>query len=426
MAKRKSKKKVFIIIFFIAIAIFVVAGFVMNNKGPVKIKVTTSKVMKKTITQTVHAIGKIEPEIEVKISPEISGEIIYLGVREGDIVKANQLLVRIKPDIIETQLEQFKAAADAAEMDIKVSKAEMERVKNDLHRKTQLYEKEFVSEQEFDLARTAYEQAVSRHKASLLQYDRAMASYKQILRNAARTTIYSPIEGIVTRLNVEKGEKVVGTEMMQGTEMMIISDLSVMNAVVDVPENDIIMVKTGDTAKIEVHAFQDDILYGTVVEIGHSANSASIASQDEVVNYKVKLRILGEESRLRRDLTCEVDIMTITKYDVLSVPRQSVTVREPDKDTLKTEEEEIDGIRVITDKTKRVKKERLPTVVFVKKGDVVRQTEVETGISDDDYMEITKGLDPGQEVVSGSFNVIAKELKDSSYVEIDTKKDKKK
>ena len=298
-------------------------------------------------------------------------------------------------------------------MDIEVSKAERDRSKADLERKTKLFEKEYISKLEFDRVTTSFRQAESQYQSALLRHSEYMARYKQILRNAARTTIHSPIDGIITQLSVEKGEKVVGTEMMRGTDMMIVSDLTVMNAVVDVDENEIVSVKVGDSAKVSVHALTDEILYGRVVEIGHSANTTAQGTSEEVTNFQVKIRIIDEDSRLRPGMTCEVDIMTETKYNVLAVPRMAVTVRAKDSDTLDNQNEESqDGITIkkINDKKKKVK-ERPPTVVFVKEGDIVLKREVKTGVSDYDFMEITAGLKEGEEVVKGSFKALNKEFK---------------
>jgi len=415
MGKKKSKKKLIILLIIILIAVVVIVGLSMK-KGDTEIKVTIEKVGLRTITQTVTAIGKIQPELQVKVSSQTSGEVIFLGVEEGDTVITNQMLVRIKPDIIETQLEQFKASVEASKMDIDIRKAEMDRAKQSLQRITELYQKEFASKDEFERTKTAYDQSVSGYKAALSRHEQTVASYKQVQRSADRTIIYAPINGIVTKLNVEKGEKVVGTEMMAGTDMMIVSDLSVMNAEVEVDENDIILVHVGDTARIEIDAFPDRNFNGIVKEIGHSAMTNQMGSQDQVTNFKVKIRLLEPEAKLRPGMSCSVEIETETKENIIAVPLQAVTVRAGKKEKGEGNEEKREG--------KISKKPQ--SVVFVKSGKVAKKIEVETGVSDNGYIEIKKGLKEGQEVISGSFMAVSKELEDGSVIKIDSVRMKKK
>lgn len=385
------------------------------------IKVRTQNVERRTISQKVSAIGRINPETEVKISPETSGEIIYLGIEEGDTVATNQLLVKIKPDIFQTRLDQFKAALDAAKMEIEMRKAEMERSKSELSRITELYKKEFVSKSDFERAESTYQTALAAYKSSLSNLERSEAAYREIERNAERTTIYSPMAGTVTRLSVEKGEKVVGTEMMQGTEMLRISDLSVMNAVVDVDENDIVLVDIGDTAYVEIDAFPNRKFLGEVIEIGHSAQVSSLGAQDQVTNFEVKVRLLEKNAKLRPGMSCNVEINTKTKHNVLSVPLQAVTVR-LDQKKVDKEEDKAGQFR----EEEEVKKTDIPpSLVFVVSGDSVKQTFVETGISDKGFIEITEGLEEKQEIVTGNFTAVSKLLKDGSKIrkESDAKKD---
>ncbi|MFP4542714.1 MAG: efflux RND transporter periplasmic adaptor subunit [Candidatus Kapaibacterium sp.] len=422
MAKRRSTKKTWIIITILAaVAIAAIAIFI-GKKGPAEISVKIEEAQLRTITQTVSAIGKIQPETEVKISSETSGEIIYLGVNEGDTVKAGELLVRIKPDIVETQLEQMKSAADAAEMEINIRKAEMERTKKELERTTSLYEKEFISQQEFDSAQAAYQAAQAAYQAALSRYEQAKASFRQVKRSAERTTIHAPIDGIVTLLAVEKGEKVVGTEMMQGTEIMRVSDLSVMNAVVDVDENDIVMVTLGDTTLVEIDALGEAIYKGRVFEIGHSAKTDQLGSQDQVTNFEVKIRLLSEEPKLRPGMSCNVEIQTETRQNVVAVPLMAVTVRDTTID--RNPDLNMDagrGTKKIDDDVKKMKDKPQP-VVFIKDGNKARLVNVETGISDRGFIEIKNGLDEGQTVISGSFRAVSKQLYDGAPIQVDTTK----
>ncbi len=415
MPKKKAKKTWFFIISaLIIIGAVVVIAVVSNKEAPIKVQV--SKVKKRTITQSVSANGRIKPETQIKVSSETSGEIIYLGPQEGDTVKKDELIVKIKPDIIQTQLEQYKAASEAAKMQIDVNKAELERAEADLKRMTELYKKEFISKQEYDRAKAAYNQAQSSYKAALSKYEQSRAGYRQIQRNAERTTIESPISGIVTSLSVEEGEKVVGTEMMQGTDIMRISDLSVMNAVVDVDENDIVLVSLGDTARIEIDAFPDSVFIGKVVEVGHSAKVSQLGSQDQVTNFEVKIRVLNPDPRFRPGMSCNVDIETETRQGVLAVPLQAVTVREEGIETKPDVQVEAPDKK----DDKKLKKDRPQSVVFTKNENKAKLVEVETGISDRGFIEIKEGLEEDQEIISGSFMAVSKKLKDGSLIEVDT------
>lgn len=423
MKRKKSKLWIFILIF--VLLILIVSAFFIFNKSDTAIAVTTSKVERRTITQTVSAVGKIEPEIEVKISSETSGEILFLGVKEGDTVKAGQLLVRIKPDILETQLEQFKAAANAAKIEIQIAKAELERAENDLKRITDLYKKEFASKQEFELAKTNFDKANSSYSVALARYEQSLATLRQAEKTASRTVITSPINGIVTSLTVQKGEKVVGTAQMAGTEMMRISDLNIMNAIVEVDENDVVLVKVGDTAKVEIDAFSDKSYKGIVTEVGHSAIIAQQGTQDQVINFKVKIRLIDKEVKLRPGMSCNVEINTETKNNVLAIPLQSVTVRETKPMEIGTGGG-IEVKKVDEDSEKKKNQAKIQSVVFLKKDNKVKQVNVKTGISDKGFIEVIEGLNEGDEIVSGNYLAVSRLLQDGSVIKIDTVKKKPK
>ncbi|OGU57779.1 MAG: hypothetical protein A2X64_05820 [Ignavibacteria bacterium GWF2_33_9] len=416
----KKKKKRNLIIFFIIVVIGIIAAFAMNQKGEKPIEVQTEKVGKRTITQTVDAVGKIEAETEVKVSPETSGEVIYVGVEEGDTVKSGQLLIRIKPDIVETMLEQYKSSVDASKMDVESAKEKMNQAQTELKRAQDLFRDKYISQQEFDNYNSTYQQLVANYKSSLARLGQAVASYRQIQRNADRTTIYASMNGVITSKNVEKGETVLGTQQFQGTEMLIISDLSVMNAVVEVDENDIVLIKKGDTANIEIDAIPDVNFKGVVIEIGHSAIVTSAATQDQATNFKVKVRLINPNPKLRPGMTCNAVITTLTKYDVISVPLQSVTIR---RET--NLQEEGRGIKKVDKDEAKGLKEKTPLVVFLKDKDKSKMVSVQTGISDEGYIEITDGLKVGQEVISGNFQAISKLLHDGSLIKLEDKKDAK-
>lgn len=422
MAKKKSKSKIWILIVVILVLIILLGAAFVLFKGNNVMAVTVGKVERKNIVQTVSAIGKIDAETEVKISSETSGEIIYLGVHEGDTVKQGTILVKIKPDIVESMLEQAQAAADASKMGIDVRKAQKDEAEISLKRITELYKKQFASNDELDKAKSAYDQAVSNYQVSLASYQQSLANFKEVKNNMARTTIISPINGIITKLSVEKGEKVVGTAQYAGTELMVVSDLNVMNAMVDVDENDIINVKTGDTTIIEVDAIPDKKLNGVVIEIGHSAAVSQLGTQDQVTNFKVKVRITDRENRLRPGMSCSVDIQTQTREKVLAVPLQAVTVRENQGGGMKSDVPSDD--KKDDDNNKKVKFEKPPSVVFVKDGNKVKMTTVKTGISDKGFIEITEGLNENQEIVTGNYLTVSKLLQDGSIVRADSLSEK--
>lgn len=418
MAKNNNKKKK-IIIFSIVIIVALALFFILFPKKEKPIEVTIEKVSKRTIIQKVSAVGKIQAETEVKISPETSGEVIYLGVKEGDTVRKGDLLIRIKPDIVQTMVEQYKASANAAKLDAESIQEKLKLAEADLMRARELFKNKYISQQEFDNYNTNYQTLATNYKSALARLEQAQAALKQIMKNAERTTIYAPISGVITKRSVEIGETVLGTQQFQGTEMLRISDLSVMNAIVEVDENDIVLVRKGDTATVEVDALPDLLLKGVVIEIGHSAIQSNQLTQDQSINFSVKIRLLNPDPRLRPGMSCNAEITTETKYNVLAVPLQSVTIR------TKNVEEDEPGIKEVKDENNTKIKKRPPTLVFVRDKDIVRSKVVKTGISDDGYIEIIEGLKEGEEVVSGSFQAISKLLEDGSKIVIkseDTKK----
>jgi len=396
MAKKSNTGKIVILLILIA----AIAGgsiYYIKSKKSDAIEVQVSKVEKRTITKIVTSVGKIQPETEVKVFSETSGELIMLDVKEGDIVQGGSILAKIKPDIIQSQLEGAEAGVKASNSDIEVAKATMNRTKTELDRVKKLHEKKYVSDQDLLLAQTAYEQAKSNHDASISRMEQTKASVRQIQYSAVRTTIYSPINGVVTKLNAKKGEKVLGQAQFTGTELMRVSDLSIMNAEVDVDENDIVNVKIGDTSLVEVDAFPDEVFKGVVVEIANAAKSSELSSQDQVVNFKIKIRLINLNSKFRPGMSCNVQIITETHPNVISVPLMAVASR---KEEEKASNMKDDSNLEEAEKTNK-KKSRPKTYVFVKKGDIVSMKQVETGLNSQDYIEIKSGVNEGEEIISG-------------------------
>lgn len=424
MAKKKSKIGIVILIALIlGLGGIVVYHAAFKDKDLLKVQVTEVKA--ETIKQIITATGKIRPETEVKVSSETSGEIVFLGVEEGDTVKKNQILVRIRPDIIKTRLEQASAVVEASEKQVEISKTDLERIEKDYRRMKDLYEKKFVSRQEFDAVDASYKTAQSSLEAAKSRYKQSMASYRLVKRDEDRTSIYAPIDGIVTRLNVEIGEKVVGTGMMAGTELLVVSDMNVLNAEVDVDENDIVLVAKGDTAEIELDAYPDRIFKGTVFEIGHSANIGAMGGQDQVTNFLVKIRLHESEAGIRPGMSCNADIQTDVRYDVPAVPLQAVTVNKTEGfDATPDVDESAEGGpgfgKVSEEKETETKKSDPDMLVFLyENGKAVRKV-VKTGISNKGSIEITEGLSEGDSVISGPFSLINNTLKGGEEVEIDS------
>lgn len=433
MAKKKNTLKYILI----GAGVLVAAAIAGNKLGwyghGKKIQVSTDKAQKRTIVETVSASGKVQPETEVKLSSEVSGEIVELLVKEGDVVKKGQLLSKVRPDILQSgltravaSLNSQRASLASTQQQLKQAEASFKNTQARYKRNLELYNKKVISAAEFDAIRAEYEGA----KASLesmrqnvigsrFGVAQSSAVVKEAADNLARTTIYAPVDGVVSKLSIELGERVVGTAQMAGTELMRISNLSSMEVSVDVNESDINRVSIGDNADIEIDAFQGRKFKGSVTEIASSANVVG-SSADQVTNFTVKVRILPEsyaqigngQSPFRPGLSATVDIHTAT-ISGIAVPIQSVTTREekkpeektPGKPAQKQQEEE--------------KKNNAPVkeYVFIYDDGKVKQAEVTTGIQDDTYILITKGLKGGEEIVSRPFAAISKTLKDGAAVE---------
>lgn len=421
MSKKSRKRLLWLIPVVIFITIGVMMMFSSGKEGPIEVSV--EQVEARTITQTVSAIGKLQPEVMVKISSEASGEIIYLGVRDGATVKPGQLLVRIKPDMMQSMLAQTRAAAEASRMSITVAKAEVDRTEADLKRVTELYKKTFASREEFDRATAAFQSAAARLAQAQADYDRARGALQETQVNVNRTTITAPMGGTVTYLGVENGEKVVGTAQMQGTEIMRIADLSTMNAWVDVDENDVALIAVGDTARIKVDALADLTVRGVVYEISHSPKVSGQGTQEEVVNFQVRIRIIDPEHRMRPGMSCSVDIETDTKTNAIAVPIQSVTIRQDETAAVDSQEE---NYRLESRKVEGIKKSNKPkSIVWILKGNAVESRAVETGISDDGYIEVLSGIRQGESVVASPYQAISKQLKNGAQVIVEDPKARK-
>ncbi len=434
-AKRRRLRRKRNIIFGAAGAVLLlIIGLFVASKREKPIPVTTEKAVRRTILQTVSATGKIQPETEVKISPEVAGEIIELPVQDGMQVKKGDLLVKIKPDSYKALLEQQEAAISAARATNLQQKATMVKSEHDFKRAEDLFGKKLISEQEYNAAEAAYDVAKNTYESSLHEIERAQASSSQARDQLSKTTIYSPMDGTVTVLNSKLGERLVATNQFAGTEVMRVADLSHMQAVVDVNENDVVNVKLGDKASVKIDAYAGRKFKGVVQQIANTGKTTGAGTQEEVTNFEVKIRIDDHDVVLRPGLSCTADVETNMVKDAVAVPMQSVTIRTGDTNLSPEEIEKQKQKIAARDKgdnnaefsnerlekqAQKEEREKLAKVVFVKNGNKAHLVKVVTGIANDSYMEIKSGIQPGDEVISGSYSAISRKLKDGAKVKID-------
>ncbi len=419
--KKKSKKKLYIFggLGVLVIALLIIA-FTSGNKAEI-ISVQTEKVEKRNITQTVSATGKINPEFKVVITPEVTGEIVQLPVKEGDYVKKGQLLIRIKGDQYQAQKQRLEANLQSSEANLKMRSAELDKVESDYNRVKELHSKGLSSDSEFEAAKSNYLSTKASYEAAQANVLQSKAQLREVLETLYKTTIVSPMDGVVTQLNVELGERVFGAGFSMGSDIMTVSDLRNIEAVVDVDENDVVLVSAGDTAIIKVDAFKDKEFKGVVSEIGNSAKTTGFGTQEEVVNFEVKIKILDPDNNLRPGMSCNADIQTETVDNILSVPIQSITTRSDIPAQVETSANEEDN-GVVQAKSEKKQNNKAKEVVFIVKDGKAKMVEVKTGLSDDNYIAVLSGLKEGETVVSGSYGAISRELKDGSQVRVDDKK----
>ena len=432
--KRRSRRKRYIIFGSLGLILLLIVGSIISGKREKPIPITTEKAVRKTIVQTVSATGKVQPEVEVKISPEVAGEITDLPVVDGMAVKKGDLLIKIKPDSYKALVEQQLAGISAAKAINLQQKASMAKAEQDLKRAQDLFSKKMISESEFTAASTAFDVGRSTYESSQHEIERAEAGSSQARDQLSKTTIYSPIDGTVTVLNSKLGERVVATNQFAGTEVLRVADLTHMQAVVDVNENDVVNVKIDDKATISIDAYGERKFTGTVQQIANTGKTTGAGTQEEVTNFEVKIRILDQDVRLRPGLSCTAEIETSMVNDAVAVPMQSVTIRTGDSDLSPEEIEKrkqkmaardkSDNNVEVTDNrqvkaTQKEEREKLAKVVFRKKGNKAEMVKVVTGIADDTFIEIKSGIAQGDEVISGSYSAISRKLKDGAKVTIE-------
>ena len=395
--------------------------------GKVEIKVAAENPELRTITEIVTASGKIQPEIEVKISPDVSGEIVELYIKEGDDVSKGDLLLKIKPDIYLSAVDRARAAVNSAKANqanneafLEQIKAKYTQTKNSYERSKVLWEQETISKADYESALSSYEMVNAELEAAKKSIESAKfsvqsaeASLSEAGENLRKTTIYAPMSGTISMLNVEKGERVVGTMQMAGTEMLRIANLNRMEVKVDVNENDIVKVKLKDTALIEIDAYLGETFKGVVTEIANSANVSGMTT-DQVTSFVVKVLLIKQSYKhlitnnnpnpFRPGMSASVDIQTNTKTNILTIPIQCVTTR---ADSI----EKINEIVVDTE-------EELKEVVFVVSNDSAILQAVKTGIQDNKYIEISEGITEENKVVTAPYSAISRRLKNGSIVKI--------
>lgn len=438
MAK-KSNKLLYILLGVVGLLVVGVviakSTGLLDNRNQIEVSLSESKI--NSITETVSASGSIQPEIEVKISPDVPGEIIELHVDEGDSVSVKDLLIKIRPDNFQSALErtmanlnQQKANLASARARLSQAQSEFIRAEKEYKRNKDLYGEKVISDAEIEQAEASYhsakqdlESAKQNVQASKYTVASSQASVNEAQENLSLTSVFAPMNGIVSKLSVEKGERVVGTSQMAGTEMLRIADLNRMEVRVDVNENDIIRVSVGDTAIIDVDAYSHTgkEFTGVVTQIANTAKDK--LSEDAVTEFEVRIRILNESYQdliektgqfpFRPGMTASVDIMTNRKDEILTVPLAAVTTRE--RDELKKEQEEEQEQEQESQKANGSKNE-VVEVVFVNDHGVAKMTEVKTGISDFDNIEIVEGVEEGMEIVSGPFLTVSKRLKDGDKI----------
>ncbi len=440
-SKKRSKKRLWFIIAAVILAFTILAvigraaGWIGGDAGGHPVE--TSIVSERTITRIVTATGRIQPEVEVKIAPDVSGEIVELNVREGDFIYEGDVLVRIRPDIIQARRDEANATLLGQKARMEQNRASKLRAKNEFEQKRTLFEREMISQLEFENASRSYEAEMASFNASSYQVENARAQLRRIEEELRQTTIRAPMTGTVSRLDVERGERVVGSIQMAGTEMLRIAQMEQMEVRVNVNENDIVYVSENDTARIDVDAYPGRQFVGVVTEIANSAITRGDGTAEQITEYPVKIRVLSAHNisgspgdmdipeekiqlnntevtipqpiaQFKPGMTATVDIETVREENVISVPLQAVTMRDFNKNNPDTVE---------------VSREDMRRVVFRVTNGKAEMLQVETGLSDDRYIRVISGVQIGDEIVSGNYRVLSRVLEDGDDVRVTTSRD---
>ena len=404
------KKKTVIWIVIIVIVFIIVLVIFGSNSNKNLVSVTTEKVTKREIVEMIPANGKIKPVVEVKISPDVSGEIVELNFKEGDQIKQGDLIIKIKQDVYISMRDRAEASLNSVKAQLTQQQAQFVQTEQTYLRNKALYEQRVISQSDYEASLAQYSVAQEQIKAAEFNVKSSLAALKEAEENLTKTTIYAPMSGIVSKLSVEKGERVVGTSQMAGTEMLRIADLDDMEVLVDVNENDIVRVHQGDTATIEVDAYPNRKFTGIVTQIANSAKNIG-SSLDQVTNFEVKVYILpisyadivgAGKIPFRPGMSASVSIQTDRRPGAISIPLQSITTR---TDLIP------DSLRV-----KMSANESKEQVFVVKEDKSVEVRTITTGIQDLSNIEVLTGLSEQEEIITGPFSAISKTLKEGSKV----------
>lgn len=432
-------------IILIGVGVLILFSIIAKKAGWIgkknEIEVTTEKAMLRSITESVSASGKIQPEVEVKISPDVSGEIVELYVKDGQEVKKGEILCKINPLLYISNKERTEASVNTSKANMANSKARLVQAKASFtntelayNRNQKLFDQGAISEADMQTSKAQYENAKAEVEAAIqtvsaseFNIKNALASLEEATNNLDRTIIKSPVDGKISKLEVEKGERVVGTSQMAGTELLRIANLNEMEVVVDVNENDIVKIHLNDTALIEVDAYLGQKFKGIVTSIANSANING-TNADQITNFEVKIRILRnsyahllkddskDASPFRPGMTATVDIQTKTVRDALSIPIQSVTLR-TDTTAVEKKIKKIDKEEVDENDKKTIQEEPIE-LVFVHRNGRAIICPVKTGIQDNTYIQILSGIKSGDEVITGSYKTVSKTLRNRALVKI--------
>ena len=455
MAKKKGNptRRIFIFVGVLVVVLVLVgvgaksAGVLGNSEKGTEVEFETVSIH--TITQVVTASGRIQPEVEVNISPDVSGEIIDLPVAEGDPVNRGQLLARIKPDFYEAQVEQAEASVLQSKASLSQRRADLKNAEYEAGRQKKLFDTGAISESEYMGAQTRLEVAEASYEAAEYSVKIAEARLSESTEQLSKTTLYAPMDGTVSMLNVELGERVVGTSQMEGTEMMRVAKLNRMELEVDVNENDVVNISVGDTAAVEVDAYPERIFHGIVTEIANSARVSGAGSSEQVTNFPVKIRVLDvhntsiaasgagdivtnseipieglETPNFRPGMSGTVDVFTKSIAAAIAVPIQSVQVRDFNKLKVDDAETDADGastddsseVESDTEASKKDDEEDLRRVVFLMIDGESKMVEVKTGISNDTHVVILSGVSEGEDVITGPYRALSRQLEDGDKV----------
>jgi HlyD family secretion protein len=434
--KRKKSRKLIFLIIGIVVFLVIAATIAVRSRKPV-ITVQTEKVSRHNITEIVVANGKIQPVVQVGISPEVAGEIVALPVKEGDHVKKGDLLVRIKPDNYLATRDSAAASYQSAIANKNLAKAQLDKAEAEYKRNLELFQNKLVSDSIFLDVKTTYEVAKLQYETATHQVDQSKFGLENANADLNKTTILSPIDGTIVSLKSQLGERVLGTSFNMGTEIMTVADLNEMEARVDVGEMDVVLMQPGQNTHLEVDAFKDKKYNGVVTEVANSAKgfgqsassamSSSSAGGGDATKFEVHIRI-KEKELFRPGMSVTAEIETRSRTNVLAVPIASVTARLPktnslvagtnaaSTDTVAAATNSVSGTNTVKADKKSKEAPKQIDVVFVMDGDHVKMVPVKIGISDDNYWEITEGLKDGQEVVSGGYHAISHDLEDGKKV----------